>query len=372
MTNPFRSNQWQTAALAALACLLLSTPARAQAAGPNQDKLDSVVREAVRDGKAVRAIVRFHDEAARTRGARTIAQRGGSVRRLNDIGALNDGGRRCDGAGARERRGRRRGFCRRRSSIERSAGARRQRQFQRSGQPSPAAAEADRSWHLRGHHRLRRWSARRTCPRRASASSSTSCNGRHAALRRLRPRHARGGHSRRQRRRVRWPRGSCIGMAPEVDLVVLKVLDGTGAGRTSDVIAALEWVAANHDAYNIRVVNMSLGHPVYEPAATDPLVQAADALVRRGIVVVARPATSASNRRITKWRTAASPRRPTARRSSPSVPWTTREPTARGDDRVTAYSSRGPTRYRLARQAGPRRVGPPDRVARLARQLSSS
>ena len=89
MANPFRSNQWQTAALAALACLLLSTPARAQAGGPNQDKLDSVVREAVRDGKAVRAIVRFRDEAARTRGARTIAQRGGSVRRsLNDIGAL--------------------------------------------------------------------------------------------------------------------------------------------------------------------------------------------------------------------------------------------------------------------------------------------
>src|SRR4029450_11593401 len=60
-----------------------------------------------------------------------------------------------------------------------------------------------------------------------------------------------------------------VGMAPEVDLVVLKVLDGVGAGRTSDVIAALEWVAANHDAYNIHVVNMSLGHPVYGAAGRE-------------------------------------------------------------------------------------------------------
>src|SRR5262245_58657995 len=88
MANPFRSTRWRTAALAALACLTLGVPARAQDGGV-QDKLDAVVREAVRDGKSVRAIVRFRDEAARARGAGTIAQRGGSVRRsLNDIAAL--------------------------------------------------------------------------------------------------------------------------------------------------------------------------------------------------------------------------------------------------------------------------------------------
>ena len=40
------------AALAALACLMLSVPARAQTLATNQDKLDSVVREAVREGKS--------------------------------------------------------------------------------------------------------------------------------------------------------------------------------------------------------------------------------------------------------------------------------------------------------------------------------
>ena len=46
--------------------------------------------------------------------------------------------------------------------------------------------------------------------------------------------------------------------------------------------------------YGIDILNLSLGHPVYEPAATDPLVQAVEAAVRAGIVVVVRPATSAS------------------------------------------------------------------------------
>ena len=136
-------------------------------------------------------------------------------------------------------------------------------------------------------------------------------------------------------------------MAPEVDLVVLKVLDGTGAGRTSDVIAALEWVAANHAAYNIRVVNMSLGHPVYEPASTDPLVQAADALVRRGIVVVA----SAGNLGTDPQDHEVAYGGVTSPANGPTVlavgAVDNKGTDARGDDRVTDYSSRGPTRFDL-------------------------
>jgi serine protease AprX len=48
------------------------------------------------------------------------------------------------------------------------------------------------------------------------------------------------------------------------------VLDENGQGNTSDLLRALDWVLQNKDAYGIRVVNMSLGHPVFDPAGKDP------------------------------------------------------------------------------------------------------
>ena len=69
--------------------------------------------------------------------------------------------------------------------------------------------------------------------------------------------------------------------------MALKALDGEGNGRISGIIAALDWVVANRDAYNIRVVNMSLGAGVFESYNTDPLTLAAKRAVDAGIVVVA-------------------------------------------------------------------------------------
>ncbi len=147
-----------------------------------------------------------------------------------------------------------------------------------------------------------------------------------------------------------------VGIAPSVDIVALKVLDGSGRGRASDVIAALEWVLANYQTYNIRVVNISLGHPVFEPASTDPLVQAAEALVRRGIVVVA----SAGNQGINPQTGRVGYGGIVSPADGPSliaVGAVDDEGTAaRSDDRVTDYSSRGPTRFEL--------LAKPDLVAR--------
>ena len=47
-----------------------------------------------------------------------------------------------------------------------------------------------------------------------------------------------------------------------------------GVGYTSDVIAGIDWAVANRAKYGIRVINLSLGHAVSEPAAIDPLCQA--------------------------------------------------------------------------------------------------
>ena len=54
------------------------------------------------------------------------------------------------------------------------------------------------------------------------------------------------------------------GVAPNANIVNLRVLDANGSGQESEVIAAIDEAIALKDKYNIRVINLSLGHPVYE------------------------------------------------------------------------------------------------------------
>ena len=75
-------------------------------------------------------------------------------------------------------------------------------------------------------------------------------------------------------------------MAPSVNFVALKVLDKTGAGKTSNVIRAIEFAIANKKLFKIDIINLSLGHPIFEPAANDPLVQAVEKASKAGIIVV--------------------------------------------------------------------------------------
>ena len=77
-----------------------------------------------------------------------------------------------------------------------------------------------------------------------------------------------------------------FGVAPRVTLVNLKVLDSNGSGKDSYVIAALQRAIALKNTYNIRVVNLSLGRPVYESYSQDPLCQAVEAAWKAGLVVV--------------------------------------------------------------------------------------
>ena len=76
------------------------------------------------------------------------------------------------------------------------------------------------------------------------------------------------------------------GMAPGAKLINIRVLDATGAGTDSNVIAAIEKVISLKSTYNIRVLNLSLGRPVYESYTQDPLCQAVEAAWKAGIVVV--------------------------------------------------------------------------------------
>jgi serine protease AprX len=81
--------------------------------------------------------------------------------------------------------------------------------------------------------------------------------------------------------------GARTGIAPAANLVALKVLDASGAGTISNVIAALGYAVANRNALHIRIVNLSVSAGVYESYNTDPLTLAARRAVNAGLVVVA-------------------------------------------------------------------------------------
>ena len=86
-----------------------------------------------------------------------------------------------------------------------------------------------------------------------------------------------------------------ISPAPE-KLLPFKVLDSQGSGYTSDVIEAIDLAVQYKRLVGIDIINLSLGHPIYEPAATDPLVQAVERATAAGIVVVASAGNHGTNR----------------------------------------------------------------------------
>jgi len=151
--------------------------------------------------------------------------------------------------------------------------------------------------------------------------------------------------------------GRTTGIAPEAGLVSVRVLDAVGRGLTSDVLAGLQWIQNHKDEYGIRVVNLSLGHPVFEPVADDPLVAAVDALWDAGVVVVC----SAGNRGRAGHVTITSPC------NSPKVITVGATNDSRTgsifDDKIATYSSRGPTAFDLI--AKPDLVAPGNRIVSL-------
>ena len=77
-----------------------------------------------------------------------------------------------------------------------------------------------------------------------------------------------------------------MGIAPNVKLINLKVLDNNGAGTDSNVIAAIQKAIALKSTYNIRIINLSLGRGIFESYTIDPLDQAVEQAWKAGIFVV--------------------------------------------------------------------------------------
>jgi serine protease AprX len=82
-------------------------------------------------------------------------------------------------------------------------------------------------------------------------------------------------------------RGKYVGIAPDANLVSVKVSDDDGNATILDVIYGLQFVVDNKAAYNIRVVNLSLESSTPGSYKTDPLDAAVESAWFKGITVVA-------------------------------------------------------------------------------------
>ena len=86
--------------------------------------------------------------------------------------------------------------------------------------------------------------------------------------------------------------GAVRGVAPDVNLISLKIAGKDGSADITHVMAALQWAVTFKDAYNIKVINLSLGTDSTQDYRIDPLNYAVERAWRAGITVV----VSASNR----------------------------------------------------------------------------
>ncbi len=85
------------------------------------------------------------------------------------------------------------------------------------------------------------------------------------------------------------------GIAPDAEIVAVRVVGKNGSGLTSDWIRALDWILANQATLNVDIINMSLGSGDLEPGTCDaefarffpPGKAAIDRLTALGVTIFA-------------------------------------------------------------------------------------
>jgi serine protease AprX len=81
--------------------------------------------------------------------------------------------------------------------------------------------------------------------------------------------------------------GQYVGVAPDANLIAVKVADDAGRATVLDVIGGIQFAIDHKRDYNIRVINLSLDSVTPQSYKTDPLDAAAESAWMHGIVVVA-------------------------------------------------------------------------------------
>jgi serine protease AprX len=86
------------------------------------------------------------------------------------------------------------------------------------------------------------------------------------------------------------------GLACEADLVLVKASEKGGIDE-ENIARGIRWIIDNHQRYNIRVLNISLGGDEDVPCSRSVIDQAAEAAIAKGIVVVAAAGNSGAEGR---------------------------------------------------------------------------
>ena len=131
--------------------------------------------------------------------------------------------------------------------------------------------------------------------------------------------------------------GSFKGVAPDVNLVVIKAFNSAGQGDMLDIVRAVQFVVDHKQTYNIKVLNLSFAARPRWPYWEDPINQALMKAWAAGVTVVAaagnegpEPMTIGSPGNLPYLITA----------GAVTDSWT---PNTRDDDYIPDFSSRGPT-----------------------------
>ena len=132
--------------------------------------------------------------------------------------------------------------------------------------------------------------------------------------------------------------GAFTGVAPQANIVSVRVIDATGHAKLSTIFSGMQWVLAHKATYNIRVVNLSFSATVRSTYAEDLLAAAAEMLNFAGLVTVVAAGNAGAGASTI-----------TTPGSDPFVITVGADDdagtAALTDDRVPAWSSRGPTAY---------------------------
>jgi serine protease AprX len=133
------------------------------------------------------------------------------------------------------------------------------------------------------------------------------------------------------------------GIAPNANIINLRVLDQNGSATDSTVIAAVQTAITLQNAYNIRVINLSLGRGIFETYTLDPLCQAVEQAWKSGIVVVVGAGNYGRDNSYNNYGYGTI----TAPGNDPYVitvgAMKTMGTPSRSDDLIATYSSKGPT-----------------------------
>ena len=155
------------------------------------------------------------------------------------------------------------------------------------------------------------------------------------------------------------------GIAPNANVYDVKVLGNLGTGTLSDALEGIQWVIYHAKEYNIRVMNLSLATSSTQSWKNDPLCAAVRSATAAGITVVVAAGNFGQSM---LWQEVyggiSSPGNDPSVITVGAVNF--KGTTARADDSVTDFSSRGPSRGAWTDAQGVRQVDnllKPDLVA---------